>query len=296
MRVYLAGTEPMPGTLSWINYPYRLCSYLQLKGQEKQKEYFLESSQDGSEWIMDSGLFTFMFGAGKGKLRTYDDYKRYAETYVQDILDMGWQHEIVECDVQRVLSVEECHRLREEVFEQCGLPVMYVWHIPEREGGLRAMAEKYDRIAISIPEFREVFAKPENQVHGASMQVRSATLRALSIIRQAVDQPRVHLLGNTSLSLLKMHAPAFSSDSSSWIYAYSYGLGFIWGGEKLTQASVHSIKWTKWCEWCRQRFPEAYAQIDRQRGEVSDKAITNAITGMSSAISYMFMMEKINGE
>lgn len=296
MRIYLAGEEPCPGILSWLKYPYRLCSYLSLKDKPKQAEYYLSASREGSEWIMDSGLFTFMFGAGKGKLKTYDDYKRYAEQYVEDMLAWGWQHEIVECDVQRVLSVDECFRLREEVFEKCGLPVMYVWHIPEKEDGLRAMADRYDRIAVSIPEFREVFSQQENKVGVASNHVKAATLRALSIIRSAKKPPRVHLLGNTSASLLRMPTPAFSSDSTSWLYAASHGKGTIIDGDRLPQISIHSLKWKRWCEWCRSLHPEVYEIIDNLDDSYSATAKANAATAVSSAISYLMMMDKITGE
>lgn len=293
MRIYLAGLESRPKLLDALDYPYRLCSYLSLRGSGAARDKVLESAEKGGDWIMDSGLFTFMFGAGKGQLKTFDDYKAYAEKYVEDVKAWGWDHEIVECDVQRVLGVDECHKLREDVFEQSGLSTMYVWHIPEKEDGLREMARKYKRLAISIPEFREVFSKKENQGQGDGLHVRRATLRALKIIRDEQAEARVHLLGNTENKLLKAPAPAWSSDSTSWLYAVSYGKGTICMGGRMYQVSVHSPRWQEWRDWCRESYPSVFEQADRTLNTKIAKE--EALNGIPSAISYKLMMERING-
>src|SRR5580698_7478014 len=144
VKIFLAGCDrawfaPIPHL---IGYPYRLCSYFYMKDANRACREVLATVNDGSEWIMDSGLYSFMFGAQKGTLTSFSDYKRYAMDYLAGVNDWGWNHAIVECDVQRVLGMSETQRIRDEVFRPSGREVIYVWHLPEGEAGLALLARQ----------------------------------------------------------------------------------------------------------------------------------------------------------
>ncbi len=228
MRIFLAGSESVDHSevLAALKYPYRLCSYLAMRDGEKSRQAILQYANDGSEWIMDSGLFSFMFGSRKGELKTRQDYWAYAERYLREADEWHWPHVIVECDVQRVLDVGTCNDLRDQLFRKSGREVMYVWHLPEGEGGLRELASRELRIALSVPELRAVYS---GGGFSGGQKVRAALIRLLAIIRES-DGPagqQVHLLGNTERVLLTL--PADTCDSTSWIAAGQWGIGAFSG-------------------------------------------------------------------
>lgn len=278
MEIYLATVEGIERSkvLHRMGYPYRLCSYYNI-GKKKPTQ-MLEHSRDGSKWIMDSGLFSFMFGASKGELRTYDDFRSYAMRYVDAMLDLDWKHAIVECDAQRLLGVEDTYRLRQEVFEPSGLEVIYVWHVPD---GVASFEPEYlhrKRIALSVPELRMLLA---NDSKSGGRRVKKAML---SLLDKCYGKgPQVHLLGNTETDLLRL--PADSSDSSSWIYCVTFGKGTIYEGGRVRQVSTYSPKWRGWLEWCGKYRPDLFEGQSRH-----DQWLA------ASAISYELMINQTHGD
>lgn len=292
MKIFLAGTD-RPGFALvpyMIGYPYRLCSYLYLRDNDRAIHAIKETQRDGSEWIMDSGLFSFMFGAQKGALNTFEDYQGYAIDYLSWLNKHNWNQAIVECDVQRVLGVDECNRLRNEVFRKSGREVIYVWHVPEGEDGLRELAQREKRIALSVPELRQVFGTGPT----GGMKVRGALIHLLSIIRKSGGTPRVHLLGNTEKGLVEL--PADSCDSTSWNSGGRYGWGYYFdpAARWIDQASLYSPKWKAWRSWCEQEFAESFALL-HQAG-YSEAAVSFQSSNMCSAIAYMMLMECVSGQ
>lgn len=293
MKIFLALTADAkyPLVPHELRYPYRLCSYFYLQDEPpKVLKLHLETQQDpGSEWIMDSGLFSYMFGAAKGQLKGYDDFKRYACTYVEKMHKWGWKHAIVECDAQRILGIDATNKLRDEVFRQSGFEVIYTWHIPEGEDGLLELAKREKRLALSVPEFRQVSGGGAQ----ATGQVKKMILRGLSIIRKAGTNPRVHLLGNTENKLVTM--PADSCDSSTWTSAARWGFGQLYDHEKrqLGQASIYSPKWRVWREWCFDHFPNAFARLQAQCHTTAQRAYFDNVA--CSAIAMMMLNERLNG-
>jgi hypothetical protein len=295
VKIFLAGNDGAEYAivLHALGYPYRLCSYFYLSGpRSRARELVMDcanSSPAGSEWIMDSGLFSFMFGAEKGVLNTYEDYRGYAETYVAAMKEWGWKHAIVECDVQRVLGVPETERLRDEIFRPSGLETIYVWHIPEGEEGLTALAKKERRVALSVPEFRQVL--------GRGTGPHSAIMKGLRLIRAAGrEDQRVHLLGNTQRDLLHAPVPADTCDSTSWLSGGQYGNGQFFDAKssEVSTASVYSPKWRAWRKWCESHFTEAFGLLRDFVGE-NEKRWFYYGNAMCSAISYVLWMERLNG-
>ena len=291
MKTYLAGAEVVEYAriLTALRYPYRLCSYYNLldKADEARREVLaLAAADDGAQWIMDSGLFTFMFGSDKGKLTTFEDYLEYATRYVATAHQWGWKHALVECDVQRVLGVDETHKLREQVFDNCGLEVIYVWHIPEGEDGLRKLAATKSRIALSVPELRQVLGTGPS----GGMKVRSALVHLLRICREA-GPARVHLLGNTEAELMKL--PADSSDSTSW-EAGRFGDGYLYTSGTIKGASIYSAKWLAWEQWCKDEWPTEMLRIGEQCKTVAQQRYLTAAA--CSALGFYMFMEAHDGK
>jgi len=299
MKIFLAGNDGDVGCipLHVLGYPYRLSSYYALRGSASNRALTLECVKhlppDG-EWIMDSGLFSLMFGSEKDTLKGYDAFRGYAETYLADMKAWGWKHTIVECDTQRVLGIPETHKLRDELFRPSGFDVIYVWHIPEGEEGLTELARKDRRVALSVPEFRNVL--------GRGSKVHAAILQGLRLIRAAKrNDQRVHLLGNTEAALLSAPLPADTCDSTSWLAGGQYGNGqyFDRQREEVVTASVYSPKWRAWREWCEQAFAPSFALLRQYTSLTPDKADKRWSyygNNLCSAIAYVLWMEHINGE
>lgn len=272
-----------------LGYPYRLCSYLYMSEDDRRARSTLacvEAAGPGVDWIMDSGLFSFMFGGRKGELRTFEDYRLYAIKYLKMLDEWGWKHRAVECDVQRVLGVDECNALRDEIFRSSGRDIIYVWHLPEGEEGLSALAAREKHIALSIPELRSVL--------GSGLKTEQAVTHLLGVIRRS-GNPRVHLLGNTELRLVRM--PAESGDSSSWIYGERYDIHFYFdpASRSIKQVSAYSAKWKKWYEWCQKHFDYAFEAIDKAYCGVARRVFYNH-RSLSNAIAYWMLMEAFGGK
>lgn len=283
MQIYLAAAENDYATkvLHWMRYPYRLCSYYNIG--TKRPDELLEHAKDGSDWIMDSGLFSLMFGAKKGTLTTYEEFREYALRYVQTMHDWEWQHAIVECDTQKLLGVEETYRLREDVFDKCGLEVIYVWHLPCGVEGLESDEYlKRDRIALSVPEIRLLMGSATT----GGIKTKKALLHLLG--KCYGRGPKVHLLGNTEAALLQLRAD--SCDSSSWIYSVTYGKGTIYTNGKVRQISIHSPKWHSWMEWVSTNEPEAWARCETMKDPIMHKRV------LASAKSYQMMVNNTHGD
>ena len=296
MKIFLAGNDSgaYALVLHALGYPYRLASYYQVN--DPSHAVFECSRQAPQvEWIMDSGLFSLMFGAGKGLLKGYDAYEAYAKKYVADMKAWGWQHAIVECDVQRVLGVAETHRLRDEVFRPSGLETIYVWHIPEGEEGLTELARRERRVALSVPEFRSVLGN--GRISGGGV-AHAAIMRGLRLIREAkrADQ-RVHLLGNTERGLVEAPRPADTCDSTSWMSGGRFGQGITFDPKVGAVASIaiFSPRWKAWSGWCEEAFKPSFDLI-RDRFGAGSKQWVYYRNAACSAIAYVLWMERLNGK
>lgn len=301
MDLYLAGADSWEKsiTLDLFKYPHRLASYHYLRQNPKVDDILAMARTSASSWIMDSGLYSLMFGSEQGTLTTMEQAVEYTEKYLETMRTWDWQHVIVECDVQRLLGVEQCQRLREDYFEkyeaETGREVMYVWHLPDGEQRLREMAAKYRRIALSVPELRAFLSVAAGHPSGA---IRSALIKLLSIIRKS-GEAKVHLLGCTEGKLLDL--PADTGDSTSWIAAGTWGKGKIVSGTHLETVSIYSPKYAAWIAYLRQhdRWRDSFDALDRwveenRTEEQVPGAKWYSVTTASGVVAYWMLMEAIN--
>jgi len=259
VKVFLAGSEGanMGVVLRFADYPFRLCSYHYL-ANERTKGLDLSSTmeavaEDDAEWIMDSGVFTLVYGAEAGTLQTEDDVLRFTERYVEDVQRWGWKHEVVEVDVQESHGTDFVWRLREEFFAKLPNRVMYVWHRQDGEAGLRELAKK-GRVGVAVRESSLTMGRTLERLNEKSF------LLAVARVLRECDHPSLHLLGCTTPEILR-HTRAESCDSATWTNAGRYGCGSLFSGGSVPQASIYSPKWTAWRAWCEREHQVAYGKL-----------------------------------
>lgn len=163
--------------------------------------------------IMDSGLFTLMFGAHAGK----KDKKlifRYYDHLVRFVTDNHIKATCVECDCQKVLGVQEAWYLREKMKE--ALPnnrIINVFHYEDGRKGLDRLIEYSDFIAISVPELRAIHQKT----------YKSDAVILAKYIKKKKPSIDIHLLGCTESDILRQTKFCTSADSTSWKSGIRWG-------------------------------------------------------------------------
>lgn len=165
--------------------------------------------------ILDSGLFTLMFGAEKGvksKEFIYDWYERLIR-YIraQEGLVIP-----VEVDCQKILSPEDAWELRIKMKQD--LPnqkIINVFHMEDGRTGLDRLIEFSDYIAISVPELRA----------NKKIDHKAKTVELAHYIKNKKPSIDIHLLGCTELELLRRCNFCTSCDSTSWKQFARWGEG-----------------------------------------------------------------------
>ena len=165
--------------------------------------------------IMDSGLFTLMFGACKDLKPDEKFIRRYKDA----IVDFVNEHQLysitcVECDCQKLLGVDVAWDLRQQMRKQ--LPnnrIINVFHFEDGKRGLDSMIDFAEYIAISVPEMRII--KPKTY--------KEDVYRIASYIKDRKPEIDIHLLGCTERAMLQRCKFATSSDSTTWQQINRYG-------------------------------------------------------------------------
>lgn len=234
MKVFLAGGDgalPYTKIRMAVGCQNLLFSYHYMKASNQQYyDSFFSILKRETEVICDSGLFTLMFGAGKGGTYDMEFMRKYAKDYIAFAKLFPHKNlSIVEADVHKILGMPAVYELRKQ-FEDSGMRVMYVWHREEGIDGLLRMAEKYPYIAISVPELRLICK--------GKLKYQHAVWDLLKKIQRSVKQiPKIHLLGNTVQDTMETNL-AYSCDSTSWLAGARFGRYTKWDGRKLLSTSI----------------------------------------------------------
>lgn len=185
-------------------------------------------SKASNHVIMDSGLFTLMFGAHAGK-RTKNDVEIWYNALINYVLENNVKATCVEVDCQKILGVNAAWEYRERMKKD--LPnnrQINVFHKEDGQKGLDKLIEFSEYIAISVPELRAL--KQKNYTHHLAHYIKNK--------KPSID---IHLLGCTENKLLQELNFCSSADSTSWQQVNRYGVIKYNDGKKTYSAKNSQI-------------------------------------------------------
>lgn len=185
--------------------------------------------------IMDSGLFTLMFGAHAGK-RDAKFIEKWYSLIVDFVLKNNYKMTLVEVDCQKILGVDKAWEFRERLKKD--LPnnrQVNVFHKEDGQKGLDRLIEFSDYIAISVPELRALGQK--NYTNKIAYYIKNK--------KPTID---IHLLGCTENKLLKELNFCSTADSTSWQQVNRFGVLKYNDGVKTLSARNSNINIDKLME------------------------------------------------
>lgn len=224
-------------------YPY-IC-----KKRNEYKFSLSETKAGFSHIIVDSGLFTLMFGSKSSEEYSAEYLREWMHRLVRFVKGSGLQEAaVVECDCQKLAGVGLAWELREEMREL--LPcqeIINVYHLEDGADGFDRLVKFSDYLAISVPELR--FSAGIDHVRMANVLARRAKK-----IKPAI---KIHLLGCTEKKMLKQNKfIATSADSSSWQSSLRFGYVNGTHCNHITQKACDDV-WDLYSETCKQLgFPK----------------------------------------
>lgn len=291
MKIFLAGCEDIPflKLTEVVQHKTVLFSYFHWKALgPKAKNEFIEFFQknDDYEVICDSGLFTLMFGVGKGGNYDLNFMRDYTIEYINTVQQFKIKNlTIVESDVHKLLGMDAVFELR-KYFENSGYKTLYVWHYEETVDGLLRLAERYNYIAISVPELRVICKEKMNY----RLAVKDLEYR---IRTQARKHPKIHLLGNTVQELMETNT-SYSCDSTSWLSGGRWGRYVAFDNNKLVAKKISDSDFKKEVEALKQFYPDNYRELYDFYAHRSEKYLNYIITMYMSAKNFKIYQEYLN--
>jgi hypothetical protein len=178
-------------------------------GKIDNKKIINNVSSNFNHYILDSGLFTLMFGALKGQ-KDESYINKWYECLTDYVLNEGYKGTMVEVDCQKVLGVKKAWEYRLKMQQKVPNRIINVFHFEDGQKGLDRLIEFSDYIALSVPELR--FIKKKEYLYRLANYVKNK--------KPSID---IHLLGFTEKTNLEKFKFCSSCDSSSWISGVRYG-------------------------------------------------------------------------
>lgn len=224
IKVHFAGAEAGDGhfaSLEAAGIRYRLYScYNNILGKNLGDDFSLPENhfiktqaKTNKQLIQDSGLFTLMFGAGKGDTQTVESIEYWQLKLIEFVKQNHLDVTVVECDCQKLLGVEQAWKMREKLRKELPNKQINVFHFEDGKDGLDRLIDFSEYIAISVPEMRIVKPKTyKKDVHQLALYIKDK--------KPEID---IHLLGCTDFGMLKDNTFCTSADSTSWISGVKYG-------------------------------------------------------------------------
>lgn len=269
IKVHFAGAESLIRAnliLNQSNYslftifPF-LCNEFGIKhGYQNKNDSYKDIANfnvnNSKHTIQDSGLFSLMFGAYKGK-KDLDFITKWYEKLVEVTSNGGFKGSVVEVDCQKVLGVDKAWEFREKLKKD--LPnnrQINVFHIEDGQRGLDRLIEFSDYIAISVPELRAIGKK-------------NHTINIANYIKNKKPNIDIHLLGCTENKLLKELSFCSSADSTSWVSLNKFGWFKYNDGIR-----THSIKKSN---ISKSKLKEVYGEEVKKALITSNKKLTDSI-------------------
>lgn len=237
----------------------------------------IEQQEKNKHVIQDSGLFTLMFGAGKGQKQTKQSLIDWQDKLMAFVTQNRLTATCVEIDCQKVLGVQEAWFFRERMRKKLLNKQINVFHFEDGKKGLDSLIDFSDYIAFSIPELRIV--KPKT--------FREDTKRLVSYTKSKKPDIDIHLLGCTDFRMLNENAIATSADSTSWLQGVKYG--YISDGK--TKAHINQIN----KQIFEQRQRMVYEQLLKRNVELKERTLRIATCASVCATMCKQRYEKVAG-
>lgn len=203
--------------------------------------------------IMDSGLFTLMFGAHAGK-RDVKFMAAWMDEMCGFVDRIGYKGCVVEVDCQKVLGVKQAWDFRRKLRDR--LPdneQINVFHAEDGKAGYDALIEWSDYIAISVPELRGMRVP----------KLPEYVMRQAAYAKNKKPGVKIHLLGCTQASIMERARFCDSCDSTSWQQVVRWGSGKIVKDGKLE--SFHRSRWDETAASIAPRVTAALAEVGMER-------------------------------
>ena len=234
VKIHFAGSdgeENFYAALNAADTRYRLYSCYKYIVSKKPDDNFklpeghviVDQCRTAKHVIQDSGLFTLMFGAGKGQKQTISTLTEWQDKLMAFVKQNHITASIVEIDCQKVLGVDEAWYFRQRMKDM--MPEnkqINVFHFEDGQKGLDRLIEFSDYIAVSVPEWRIVKRGSHRR------DVRYLT----HYIKNKKPEIDIHLLGCTDFTILHENSFCTSADSTSWLKGVKYGYVNDGFGEK----------------------------------------------------------------
>lgn len=156
IKVHFAGAENIPHMLcvNAANVKYSLFTVFPFIKSKKKSEDVKKNSAPSiienlsKHCIMDSGLFTLMFGSHKG-----EQSESFLEAWTDKILKFmsvnNYKGTYVEVDCQKVLGVNQAWKFRQYMKSKSKNRQINVFHIEDGQKGLDRLIEFSDYIALA---------------------------------------------------------------------------------------------------------------------------------------------------
>lgn len=256
IKVHFASAEQLPKTISTLAggvkyglgtafpFVYKMFN----NGKIDDRKLIKTISSKYKHFILDSGLFTLMFGSLKGKKdEAYLD--KWYECLTDYVLHEQYKGTMVEVDCQKVLGVEKAWEYRIKMQDKMPNRIINVFHFEDGKKGLDRLIEFSDYIALSVPELR--FIKKKQYLN-----------KLANYIKNKKPEIDIHLLGCTEKNLLKDLSFCTSADSTSWLSPLIYGyvdsksIGYL-------KEEIYLDGYKKWKEIHYKHFPNSVARNNK---------------------------------
>lgn len=190
------------------NFLFTAWNYLQKNSVVSDDYARVSRIMSGSNvTIMDSGLFTLLFGSKSGKLgrREIDNYFYRLVSFIRGMRE---KPVCVEADAQKIIGAEATWELRRRFREALpGVRQINVVHPEDGAEGLDRIIDFTDYLGIPCVEMRRLDRT------AAAGQIRDLVYYAKSR-KPGID---IHLLGCTDLGILdSLREDVTTADSTSW--------------------------------------------------------------------------------
>ena len=209
MKVYFVfGSSENHSFICKTSIKYVLKSFIYIKKNEELDLKWINGDFYNGI-IIDSGIFTFMYGGEKDNFsrELFDGYRIEYKEFVKKIKNpKAW---FVELDAQKLIGASDTWEIRKE-FASMGRRMICVYHLEDENPD--KLIDFSDYIAVGYPELRKNLSKTEMR-----------KLICYIASRAKRKGKKVHLLGSTSDWDLKTFSFCDSADSSSWVMINKVG-------------------------------------------------------------------------